>query len=154
VAESKPRKIRAAGGVVWRLRSAKQAPGEPGPPSSLADMEFALVHRPRYQDWSLPKGKAKKRESSQQAALREVREETGLECELGEELRTVQYLTPKGEEKTVRWWAMTVLRDHGFEPNQEVDQISWVVFEELSKICAFFSDLEVVHSLSIYEREI
>ena len=105
-------------------------------------MEFALVHRPRYQDWSLPKGKAKKRESSEQTALREVREETGLECELGEELRTVQYLTPKGEEKTVRWW------------NEEVDRISWVAFEELSRICAFSSDLEVVHSLSIYERDI
>ena len=154
MAESKPRQIRAAGGVVWRLRSANPSQGELGPPSRLADMEFALVHRPRYQDWSLPKGKAKKRESSEQTALREVREETGLECELGEELRTVQYLTPKGEEKTVRWWAMTVLKDHGFEPNEEVDRISWVAFEELSRICTFSSDLEVVHSLSICERDI
>ena len=154
MAESKPRQIRAAGGVVWRLRSANPSLGELGPPSRLSDMEFALVHRPRYQDWSLPKGKAKKRESSEQTALREVREETGLECKLGEELHTVQYLTPKGEEKTVRWWAMTVLRDHGFEPNQEVDRISWVAFEELSGICAFSSDLEVVHSLSTCEREI
>ena len=117
-------------------------------------MEFALVHRPRYQDWSLPKGKAKKRESSEQTALREVREETGLECELGEGLRTVEYLTPKGEEKTVRWWAMRVLKDHGFEPNEEVDRISWVAFGELSGICAFSSDLEVVHSMSICERDI
>ena len=152
--DSKPRHIRAAGGLVWRMVGQGSPQGEPEPVSSMEDLEFALVHRPRYQDWSLPKGKAKKRESSQQAALREVREETGLECELGEELRTVQYLTPKGEEKTVRWWAMTVLKDHGFEPNEEVDRISWVAFEELSRICAFSSDLEVVHSLSIYERDI
>ena len=152
--ESKARQIRAAGGVVWRLRSSGQPQSVLGPQSRLADMEFALVHRPRYQDWSLPKGKAKKRESSEQTALREVREETGLECELGEELRTVEYLTPKGEEKTVRWWAMRVLKDHGFEPNGEVDRISWVAFGELSGICAFFSDLEVVHSMSICERDI
>lgn len=109
------------------------------------------MHRPRYQDWSLPKGKAKKRESSQQAALREVREETGLECALGKELLSVHYQTPRGEQKTVRWWEMTVITDHGFEPNKEVDQFRWVSLSDLTSLCDWESDLQVVHSLDTSE---
>ena len=150
--DSKPRHIRAAGGLVWRMVGQGSPQGEPEPVSSMEDLEFALVHRPRYQDWSLPKGKAKKRESIQETALREVQEETGLECELGEELLPVHYLTPLGDEKTVRFWSMTVKTDHGFEPNDEVDELRWVAFDDLPTLCTFSSDLDVVHSMSTSER--
>jgi 8-oxo-dGTP diphosphatase len=150
--DSLPRQIRAAGGLVWRRIEPVVETGEPELPSAIKDLEFALVHRPRYQDWSLPKGKAKKRESAEATALREVQEETGLECELGEELLTIHYLTPRGDEKTVRFWSMRVKTDHGFEPNDEVDQLRWVAFDDLPTLCTFSSDLEVVHSMSISGR--
>ena len=82
------RQVSAAGGVVER------------------DGLVAVVHRPRYDDWSLPKGKLDRGESWEQAALREVREETGLECELGEQLPTVRYMDQRGRPKTVRYWRM------------------------------------------------
>ena len=82
-------------------------------------VEVVLVHRPRYDDWSLPKGKAHRRESDEDTALREVLEETGLQCRLGRELVTVRYETPRGERKTVRWWEMTVDEDRGFVPDQK-----------------------------------
>ena len=78
-----PRRIEAAGGVVIR------------------DGKVAVVHRDRYDDWSLPKGKLDKGESFEQAALREVLEETGLQVELGEELEPVSYVDQKGRPKVV-----------------------------------------------------
>ena len=87
--------VRAAGGVVVR-------DGADGP-------EVAVVHRPRYDDWSLPKGKLKPGEGWEQAALREVEEETGLRCELCEELDDDHYRDRKRREKRVRWWRMRPL---------------------------------------------
>ena len=81
--------VRAAGGVVWRRNGA-------GP------VEILLVHRPRYGDWSLPKGKCDKGESDEDCALREVEEETGWRCRLGPELPSTRYRDNKDRSKVVR----------------------------------------------------
>lgn len=127
------KRVRAAGGLVWRRNRRGQ-------------VELVLVHRPRYDDWSLPKGKAHRGESDRDTALREVEEETGLRCILGPELATVRYRTERGEDKTVRWWAMTVRKDLGFEPNDEVDEVRWVTLKGFTRLGSFDSDDEVVHS--------
>ena len=99
--------VRAAGGLVVR------------------DGLVLVVHRPRYDDWSLPKGKLDDGERWEHAALREVEEETGLRCALGEELPPVRYRDLKDRPKRVRYWRMTVLGGD-FTPNDEVDEVRWV----------------------------
>ena len=86
--------VEAAGGVVLR--------GEPG-----AGVEVLVVHRPKYDDWSLPKGKLEPGETDEAAAVREVEEETGWRCALGEELPAVRYTDRNGRPKHVRYWHMT-----------------------------------------------
>ena len=78
------------------------------------DGRVALVHRPRYDDWSLPKGKLDAGESFEEAALREVEEETGMRCRLLDELDPVEYRDNKGRQKLVRYWRMAVDEDPGF----------------------------------------
>lgn len=103
--------VRAAGGVVVRTD---------GPA-----IEVLIVHRPRYDDWSFPKGKVDPGETDEAAALREVEEETGYRCALGEELEPVEYLDSRGRHKFVRYWVMTVI-DGQFRPNSEVDVLAWL----------------------------
>lgn len=107
----KKSEVRAGGGVVVRA-------GEGG-------IEVAVVHRPRYDDWSLPKGKLEAGESFEDGALREVEEETGFRCELGDELSPVSYRDRKGRRKLVRYWAMSRI-DGEFAPNEEVDELEWL----------------------------
>jgi 8-oxo-dGTP pyrophosphatase MutT (NUDIX family) len=83
-----------------------------------------LVHRPRYDDWSLPKGHVDPGETFEQAALREVLEETGLRCAMHEELPASRYAV-RGRAKVVRWWRMTVLEEMG-GPDDEVDELRWL----------------------------
>ena len=103
--------IEAAGGLVVR-----EADGHE---------EVAVVHRPRYDDWSLPKGKLREDEAWSDAALREVEEETGFRCELGPELDPTRYRDRKGRPKHVRWWRMRPL-DGQFAPGDEVDELRWL----------------------------
>ena len=106
--------VKASGGVVWR-RAAGGA------------LELVVVHRPRYDDWSLPKGKLDPGESWEDAALREVEEEVGLRCRLGAELPPVCYRDNKGRAKVVRYWLMEPEDDAApFTPNDEVDEMRWV----------------------------
>jgi 8-oxo-dGTP pyrophosphatase MutT (NUDIX family) len=107
--------VRAAGGVVWRE-------GQDG-------REIAVVHRPRYDDWSLPKGKLLPGEGWLEGALREVEEETGLRAEPGEELEPARYPDRKGRDKLVRWWSMRAV-DGSFKPNDEVDELRWLAPDE------------------------
>ncbi|GGO87324.1 DNA mismatch repair protein MutT [Wenjunlia tyrosinilytica] len=87
-------------------------------------IELALVHRPKYDDWSFPKGKLHRGESFRQAALREVREETGLDCVLGRQLPTVHYLA-NGRPKEVRYWEAVPVGG-SFAPSHEVDRMVWL----------------------------
>jgi 8-oxo-dGTP diphosphatase len=124
-----PDEIRAAGGVVLR------------------DGRIAVVHRPRYDDWSLPKGKLDPGESWEQAALREIEEETGLRCRLDEELTTTRYEV-RGRPKTVRWWRMTVLEDLGTDPDEEVDGVRWLTPGEAIVSLSYEADKQLVRSLA------
>ena len=87
--------------------------------------EVPLVHRPKYDDWSFPKGKLDKGESLEECALREVFEETGLTCELQDFIGTVAYQDRKGRQKEVHYWQMAV-KEGFFQVNSEVDDICWL----------------------------
>jgi 8-oxo-dGTP diphosphatase len=106
----------------------------------------ALVHRPRYDDWTLPKGKLDPGESFEEAALREVEEETGLRCRLVRELPLVEYSDNKGRSKVVRYWLMEVEHDPGFVLNDEVDELRWVSPHEAAALLTYPRDAEVVRS--------
>jgi 8-oxo-dGTP diphosphatase len=122
--------VRGAGGVVVRER------GDGG-------REVAIVHRPKYDDWSLPKGKLDEGEEWRDAALREVAEETGLRCEAVTELAPSTYLDRKGRRKHVRWWLMRPLEGR-FEPNDEVDELRWVPVERAAQLLDYAHDRELV----------
>ncbi|CAB4346980.1 unannotated protein [freshwater metagenome] len=123
------RMIEAAGGVVEQ------------------DGLIAIVHRPRYDDWSLPKGKLDKNESFERAALREVQEETGLNCQLIEELDPVSYTDNRGRPKTVRYWRMKVLSGE-FEVNDEVDELRWLCKADALGLLSYEHDRELVAALA------
>lgn len=105
----------------------------------LRDGEVAVVHRPRYDDWSLPKGKLDPGEDFEQAALREVEEETGLRCELGAELPSTYYTDSRGRPKRVRWWCMESVRG-AFTPTDEVDEIRWLTRDEAAELLSYDRD--------------
>jgi 8-oxo-dGTP pyrophosphatase MutT (NUDIX family) len=121
--------VRAAGGVVVR-------PGKVSP-------EVLLVHRPRYDDWSFPKGKRDGDESDENTARREVLEETGLACVLGRQLGEARYRDSRGRPKVVRYWLMWPDPDDpgpGFTPNHEVDQLRWCPIDEAAKLLTYAHD--------------
>jgi 8-oxo-dGTP pyrophosphatase MutT (NUDIX family) len=121
--------VRAAGGVL--LRS--------GPDGS----QVAVIHRPKYEDWSLPKGKLDGDESFEQAALREVEEETGVRAELGPELGSIHYRDRKGRTKLVRYWLMRALEGE-FEPGSEVDELRWLAPAEARELLSYEHDADLV----------
>ena len=121
--------VEAAGGVVER------------------DGLIAVVHRPRYDDWSLPKGKLDAGESFEQAALREVFEETGLQCELGAEQEPARYQDRRGRDKLVRYWRMTVIGG-SFEPNDEVDELRWLSTADTLALLTYEHDRALVQALA------
>ncbi len=102
-----------------------------------------LVHRPRYDDWTLPKGKLDAGETDEQAAVREVEEETGLRCRLGRELVRTDYVDGKGRSKTVRYWEM-VAEGGVFEPGDEVDEIAWLPVKDAKGRLSYDRDLPVL----------
>ncbi|HEX2086566.1 MAG TPA: NUDIX hydrolase [Solirubrobacteraceae bacterium] len=124
-----PREVNAAGGVVVR------------------DGRVCVVHRPRYDDWTLPKGKLDDGESFEDAALREVREETGLRCRLRAELEPARYRDHKDRPKLVRYWAMEVVGDDGFAANDEVDELRWLEPAEAAATLTYEHDRRLVGRL-------
>ena len=125
--------MRAAGGAVWRR-------------SADGGVEVLVVHRPRYDDRTLPKGKCEAGESDEETAVREVLEETGLRCELGADLGDVRYVDHQGRPKVVRYWAMTVL-DGAFEPNDEVDEVAWLSLADAAAALSYQHDAVVLERL-------
>jgi 8-oxo-dGTP diphosphatase len=103
----------------------------------------AVIHRPKYMDWSLPKGKLEEGESWREAALREVEEETGYRCEPSTELPRVSYLDRKGRRKLVRYWLMAPV-DGQFEPHGEVDDLRWVTRDEAEELLTYPHDRDLV----------
>jgi 8-oxo-dGTP diphosphatase len=101
------------------------------------------VHRPRYDDWSLPKGKSDPGESDAECAAREVHEETGYLCTVGEELARIEYRDHKGRDKTVVYFLMEP--DRGtFVPNDEVDAVRWCEADEAGALLTYPRDAEIV----------
>jgi 8-oxo-dGTP diphosphatase len=125
--------VRAAGGVVVRR-------------SPEGKLEVLLVHRPRYDDWTFPKGKLTEWEDEEEAALREVEEETGLTCELGPEIETTRYADSRGRPKQVRYYLMTGCRG-SFDPGDEVDEVRWVDPEGAAALLSYERDLAVLRSI-------
>lgn len=125
--------VLAAGGVVWRR-------------DERGGIEVVLIHRARYGDWSLPKGKLDPGETDEQAARREVEEETTLVAELGPELPSTVYLDRSGKHKRVRYWAMTVVSGEPRGDN-EVDRAEWVPLATAAERVSYRRDAEVIAAL-------
>jgi 8-oxo-dGTP diphosphatase len=121
-------RVDAAGGVVER------------------DGRVLLVHRPRYDDWTFPKGKLDAGESFEDAALREVEEETGIRCTLGRELPSTRYEV-NGRPKLVRYWLMTPEAEPGFVPNDETDDLRWVTPGEARRLLTYDRDRDLLAAL-------
>ena len=109
--------------------------------------EVVLVHRPRYDDWTFPKGKAHVGESDEDCALREVEEETALRCELGEELPSTSYVDSKGRDKRVRYWRMRPL-DGILRPQNEIDAAEWLAVADARARLSYDRDLGVLDALA------
>jgi 8-oxo-dGTP diphosphatase len=125
--------IEAAGGVVTRA----------GPDGT----EVLVVHRPRYDDWSLPKGKLDPGEEHEDAARREVEEETGWRCRLGAELPAVRYRDRRGRPKHVRFWHMTPVEFVAFTPNDEIDDVRWISRGEAATLLSYPADRRLLANL-------
>ncbi|MFF7982423.1 NUDIX hydrolase [Streptomyces sp. NPDC007901] len=125
--------VLAAGCVLWR-----RSPVD-------GNLEVCLVHRPKYDDWSHPKGKLKRDEDAVTGALREVHEETGCTALLGNELSTALYYA-NGRPKEVRYWAAEATEGH-FTPNHEVDRILWLRPAEARQRLTQPRDAELVDEL-------
>lgn len=118
--------VRAGGGLVWRR-------------ADSGAVEVVLVHRPAYDDWSFPKGKLDAGETDEAAAVREVEEETGLQCRLGPEVGTTEYRDSRNRRKTVRYWQMTAVGG-ALGPANEVDDARWVPLEEIPRLLTYDRD--------------
>jgi len=121
-------RVDAAGGVVER------------------NHRLLVVHRPRYDDWTFPKGKLDPGESFEDAALREVEEETGVRCSLGRELPSTTYEV-NGRPKLVRYWMMTPTGDTDFVPNDETDDLRWVTPDEARALLTYDRDRDLLTAL-------
>jgi 8-oxo-dGTP diphosphatase len=123
--------IRAAGALLWRE-------------NSDLFVEIAMVHRPRYDDWTLPKGKIEGNESAIACALREVQEETGITARFTRQLKTVEY-EENGQNKRVKFWAaQCALSQSEFVPNDEVDQLRWLSGPQALALATYPTDKEVI----------
>lgn len=123
--------VRAAGGIVWRR-------------TPSGSVEVLVVHRDRYDDWTFPKGKLDPGETWEQAAVREVHEETGVVPLLGDEVGATDYFDARGRPKQARYWAMTVGEDTGFTPDEEITARAWVPVGEVAGRLTYERDIPVL----------
>ncbi len=127
--------IRASGGLVFRTVRKRH--------------QILVVHRPRYEDWSLPKGKDDPGESPQAAARREVQEETGVIATIVADLGDVDYQTPQGNPKRVRYFGMRATDIPEFAPNQEVDEVRWLAPDEAVALLSYRFDRQLVSDVDL-----
>jgi 8-oxo-dGTP diphosphatase len=125
----------AAGAVLWRA-------ADTGCEGS-AGLQVALVHRPRYDDWSLPKGKLDPGESVPAAAVREVAEETGVRARLGARLGETRYPVPQGQ-KVVHYWVAQAIDGGAFTASEEVDELRWLAPSAAEQLLSYDRDREVL----------
>lgn len=123
--------IKASGGVVVR-------------PSPDGGVEVLVIHRPQYDDWSLPKGKDDPGETPEQAALRELHEETGYRARIVTRLGDQHYTVNNGRPKTVVYFVMRPTRSDGFSKNGEVDELRWVTLEDARQLLSYGYDRELL----------
>ncbi len=126
--------VLAAGGVVSRR-------------TRSGDLEVLLVHRPKYDDWTLPKGKLDEGETAEDAAVREVEEETGLRVSIGSELPSTEYADRYGRPKHVRYWVMDVTGGT-FAANKEVDEARWLGVEDAKAALTYPRDRAVLDAFA------
>lgn len=126
--------VRAAGCVLWR--HSVDSP----------NIEIALIYRPQWEDWSHPKGKLHHGETHRSAAVREVREETGMGCLLGVPLPTARYCDAQGRPKEVRYWAAEAT-DGDFMPNREVSRLVWLPPVDARQQITHDRDQELIDAL-------
>ncbi|MDG4792594.1 NUDIX hydrolase [Micromonospora sp. WMMD1082] len=122
--------IRAAGGVVWR-------------PAPAGGVQVCLVHRPRYGDWTLPKGKLEPGEHALLAAVREVAEEADVQAAPESRLPSMRYRS-EGRPKVVDYWSMRAVGTGGFQPDTEVDEVRWLAVDEAVRLVSYPHDAEVL----------
>jgi 8-oxo-dGTP diphosphatase len=130
--------VRAYGGAVWR--------------EGIRGIEVLLVHRPAYQDWSLPKGKLDPGEEPTACALREVEEETGVACTIGEELGSVTYEEHNKRKgvsllKEVTFFEMRPSTTRHRPPDDEVDEMCWSPIDEARELCTYPTDHRILDAL-------
>jgi 8-oxo-dGTP pyrophosphatase MutT (NUDIX family) len=126
--------VRGAGGVVWK-------------PSARGGIEVAVIHRPAYDDWTLPKGKLQPEEDELEAALREVEEETGLRCTAGDALGASTYVDHQGRKKVVRYWSMRPVGGR-FHPSREVDELRWVSLAAADELLTYGRDRALLRAFT------
>jgi 8-oxo-dGTP diphosphatase len=121
--------VRAAGGLV------------------VIDGKVAVVHRPRYDDWSLPKGKLEPGEGFEEAAVREIAEETGARARIVRELDSDRYTDNRGRPKLVRWYLMDVDDAGEFTPDDEVDELRWLAPDRARDLVSYDHDRALLSTL-------
>jgi 8-oxo-dGTP pyrophosphatase MutT (NUDIX family) len=137
VSASEKPEVLAAGGIVHRR-------------ADDGAVEVLVIHRPKYEDWTLPKGKLDKGETAEQAAVREVEEETGIKATLGARAGSNEYYDRHGRSKRVDYWLMEpdVVPDE-FTPNDEVDEIRWLPIDGLRDLLTHDHDAELVEDAGL-----
>jgi 8-oxo-dGTP diphosphatase len=133
----------AAGAILWRI--------------DKGDLKVAIIHRSRYDDWSWPKGKLDKGETIAEAAVREIREETGLKVALGVHLAELHYPLPNGNDKEVHYWAAHVtdkaLSRSTFEPSEEVAKVDWKTPQQARRLLSYEFDQQPLNVLlDLFDR--
>jgi 8-oxo-dGTP pyrophosphatase MutT (NUDIX family) len=121
--------VQAAGGLIVRRQQ--------------ATLEVVVVHRPAHEDWSFPKGKLEPGETFELAALREVREETGMACRLVRFIGHTEYVDRKGRPKAVAYWVMAA-EGGFFTPNEEVDELRWLTLDDAAARVTYPRDRELI----------
>ena len=130
--------IKAAGGVIVRQ-------------VGQGETQVLIIHRPRRDDWSFPKGKVAPGETDEACAAREVEEESGLRCAFGDELPATSHVDHKGRLKIVRYWLMHPIGGEA-APHNEVDVVRWVSVEQAARMLTYERDRTLLMALPAAAR--